>query len=95
MAAEKSYHMPEVRGGGQDSEEAVPGPSVFPSGEPGVSGDFWAHPWPITPLPLPNTLISPCITRPEPRGQALPWSPLDLQHRAGCPLLRRYSTPSP
>ena len=24
------------------SEEAVPGPSVFPSGEPGVSGDFWA-----------------------------------------------------
>ena len=26
------------RGG---SEEAVPGPSVFPSGEPGVSGDFW------------------------------------------------------
>ena len=25
------------------SEEAVPGPSVFPSGEPGVSGDFWAR----------------------------------------------------
>ena len=24
-----------------DSEEAVPGPSVFPSGDPGVSGDFW------------------------------------------------------
>ena len=24
-----------------NSEEAVPGPSVFPSGEPGVSGDFW------------------------------------------------------
>ena len=23
------------------SEEAVPGPSVFPSREPGVSGDFW------------------------------------------------------
>ena len=23
------------------SEEAVPGPSVFPSGEPRVSGDFW------------------------------------------------------
>ena len=23
------------------SEEAVPGPSVFPSGEPGVSGDSW------------------------------------------------------
>ena len=21
--------------------EAVPGPSVFPSGDPGVSGDFW------------------------------------------------------
>ena len=21
--------------------ETVPGPSVFPSGEPGVSGDFW------------------------------------------------------
>ena len=28
----------EGRGG---SEEAVPGPSVFPSGDPGVSGDFW------------------------------------------------------
>ena len=25
----------------QSPEEAVPGPSVFPSGEPGVSGDFW------------------------------------------------------
>ena len=24
------------------SDEVVPGPSVFPSGEPGVSGDFWA-----------------------------------------------------
>ena len=23
------------------AEEAVPGPSVFPSREPGVSGDFW------------------------------------------------------
>ena len=23
-------------------EEAVPGPSVFPTREPGVSGDFWA-----------------------------------------------------
>ena len=23
------------------SEEEVPGHSVFPSGEPGVSGDFW------------------------------------------------------
>ena len=27
--------------GRRGSEEAVPGPSVFPSGEPGVSGDFW------------------------------------------------------
>ena len=27
----------------RDSEEAVPGPSVFPSGEPGVSGDFWVQ----------------------------------------------------
>ena len=53
------------------------------------------HPRPITPLPLPQALLSPCITRPEPRGQALPWSPLDLQHRAGCPLLRGYSTPPP
>ena len=25
----------------QGAEEAVPGPSVFPSREPGVSGDFW------------------------------------------------------
>ena len=23
------------------TEEAVPGPSVFPSGDPGVSGNFW------------------------------------------------------
>ena len=23
------------------AEEAVPGPSVFPSRDPGVSGDFW------------------------------------------------------
>ena len=29
--------------GRRGSEEAVPGPSVFPSGEPGVSGDFWAR----------------------------------------------------
>ena len=27
--------------GRRGSEEAVPGPSVFPSGEPGVLGDFW------------------------------------------------------
>ena len=27
--------------GRRGSEEAVPGPSVFPSSEPGVSGDFW------------------------------------------------------
>ena len=27
--------------GRRGSEEAVPGPSVFPSGEPGVSGDVW------------------------------------------------------
>ena len=33
-----SWLSQEGRGG---SEEAVPGPSVFPSGEPGVSGDFW------------------------------------------------------
>ena len=27
--------------GRRGSDEAVPGPSVFPSREPGVSGDFW------------------------------------------------------
>ena len=27
--------------GRRGSEEAVPGPSVFPSVDPGVSGDFW------------------------------------------------------
>ena len=27
--------------GRRGSEEAVPGPSVFPSGDPSVSGDFW------------------------------------------------------
>ena len=32
---------PRAAGEGGQSEEAVPGPSVFPSGEPGVSGDFW------------------------------------------------------
>ena len=31
--------------GRRGSEEAVPGPSVFPSGEPGVSGDFWVLLW--------------------------------------------------
>ena len=30
--------------GRRGSDEVVPGPSVFPSGEPGVSGDFWARP---------------------------------------------------
>ena len=24
-----------------DGDVAVPGPSLFPSGDPGVSGDFW------------------------------------------------------
>ena len=32
---------PRDQEGRRGSEEAVPGPSVFPSGEPGVSGDFW------------------------------------------------------
>ena len=27
--------------GRRGSDEGVPGPSVFPSGDPGVSGDFW------------------------------------------------------
>ena len=27
--------------GRRGSDEVVSGPSVFPSGEPGVSGDFW------------------------------------------------------
>ena len=31
--------------GRRGPEEAVPGPSVFPSGEPGVSGDFWVGNW--------------------------------------------------
>ena len=35
---EKSCRAQEGR---RCSEEAVPGPSVFPSGVPGVSGDFW------------------------------------------------------
>ena len=34
----------------------MPGPSVFPSGEPGVSGDFW--PPPQDPSPLRGTLGS-------------------------------------
>ena len=29
--------------GRRGSDEAVPGPSVFPSREPGVSGNFWGH----------------------------------------------------
>ena len=29
--------------GRRGSEEAVPGPSVFPSREPGVSGNFWVQ----------------------------------------------------
>ena len=37
--------------GRRGSEEAVPGPSVFPSGEPGVSGDYWVA-WRAIPSPL-------------------------------------------
>ena len=37
--------------GRKGSEEAVPGPSVFPSGEPGVSGDFWAGVPGVPPTP--------------------------------------------
>ena len=29
--------------GRRDSDDVVPGPSVFPSREPGVSGNFWGH----------------------------------------------------
>ena len=29
--------------GRRGSDEVVPGPTVFPSGEPGVSGDFWVR----------------------------------------------------
>ena len=43
--------------GRRGSEEAVPGPSVFPSGEPGVSGDFWG-----SSLTRDRTCI-PCIAR--------------------------------
>ena len=35
-----SCRVPEGR---RVSDEAVPGPSVFPSREPGVSGNFWGH----------------------------------------------------
>ena len=43
--------------GRRGSEEAVPGPSVFPSREPGVSGEFWVFPCsPTAPLPV---LLSP------------------------------------
>ena len=38
---EKDLESPALKEGRRGSEEAVPGPSVFPSGEPGVSGDFW------------------------------------------------------
>ena len=43
---EKTTWFPPCRDqeGRRGSEEAVPGPSVFPSGEPGVSGDFWGLP---------------------------------------------------
>ena len=39
MESEPEYKLCEE--GRRGSEEAVPGASVFPSGEPGVSGDFW------------------------------------------------------
>ena len=52
------------------SEEAVPGPSVFPSGEPGVSGDFWGsqHPgkFPKVPGRRRGTRGFPAAPRPNP-----------------------------
>ena len=35
--------------GRRGSDEAVRGPSVFPSREPGVSGNFWGHMKPVRP----------------------------------------------
>ena len=45
--------------GRRGSEEAVPGPSVFPSGEPGVSGDFWVSAQGLVPLRWGCALPSP------------------------------------
>ena len=50
-----------IRGFLGGSEEAVPGPSVFPSGEPGVSGDFWRD----------QCLLSRLISACQPRDQRL------------------------
>ena len=46
------------------AEEAVPGPSVFPSGEPGVSGDFWSSQRPLV-------LWSSIVVLPEVAGGIL------------------------
>ena len=56
------------------TEEAVPGPSVLPSGEPGVSGDFWGSQegcqGPFRSLPSPGALPQrpPCLTSPRSEG---------------------------
>ena len=59
----------EGRGG---SEEAVPGPSVFPSGEPGVSGDFWGSQ---------EGCQGPF--RPSGRNMGLPWRHRELRCSPG------------
>ena len=59
--------------GRRGSEEAVPGPSVFPSREPGVSGDFWgSHPWRRTRGSLRS---SSCLGRKPPRAPQLEETP--------------------
>ena len=45
--------------GRRGSEEAVPGPSVFPSGDPGVSGDFWAQLMSVESV-MPSNHLIPC-----------------------------------
>ena len=54
--------------GRRGSEEAVPGPSMFPSGEPGVSGDFWAQGPGVCKLPKPPASRALCQAKRAPRA---------------------------
>ena len=78
------------------SEEAVPGPSVFPSGEPGVSGDFWVSQegcqGPSRPSGrnrgLPLTQGAPRDPRRDSRGERSPWLPLETRPDSPVPTLQ-------
>ena len=58
---------------------AVPGPSVFPSGEPGVSGDFWGS---QDSGPSSSCVWNPRVVADEARGWQCPF--VLCLHPQGC-----------